>query len=163
VPWEAGSPRSSRALGSGDRARADTAVLHALAINAAIGCFFSFAVLFGGPPLYRALGGTGASPDAALTYSNVIFGGMTLLWVFNALGNVIRGTGNMWMPGIVMCGGAVLLVPLSPCLIFGWGPFPALGIAGGGAALLVYYAVGTLILGCTWSAGGILLGSGSRG
>jgi Na+-driven multidrug efflux pump len=53
----------------------------------------------------------------------------------------------MWMPGIVMCGGAVLLVPLSPCLIFGWGPFPALGIAGGGAALLVYYAVGTLILG----------------
>ena len=137
----------ARALGSGDRARADTAVLHALAINAAIGGFFSLAVIIGGPTLYRLLGGSGASLDAALRYSNVIFAGMTLLWVFNALGSVIRGTGNMWMPGLVMCGGAVLLVPLSPCLIFGWGPFPALGIAGGGAAILICYAVGTLILG----------------
>jgi Na+-driven multidrug efflux pump len=32
-------------------------------------------------------------------------------------------------------------------LIFGWGPFPRLGIAGGGFALLIYYALGTVILG----------------
>jgi putative MATE family efflux protein len=137
----------ARAIGAGDRNRADIAVLHALTISAAIGLFFSCLIIIGGPFLYRALGGSGLSLQAALTYSDVIFGGMTLVWVFNALGNVIRGTGNMWMPGLVMCGGAVLLVPLSPCLIFGWGPFPALGIAGGGVALLIYYAAGTLILG----------------
>jgi Na+-driven multidrug efflux pump len=39
-----------------------------------------------------------------------------------------------------------VLVPLSPCLIFGLGPFPALGIAGGGAALVSFYAAGTAIL-----------------
>jgi hypothetical protein len=38
------------------------------------------------------------------------------------------------------------LVPLSPCLIFGIGPFPALGIAGGGAALVLFYGAGTAIL-----------------
>ena len=27
------------------------------------------------------------------------------------------------------------LVPLSPCLVFGWGPFPRLGVAGGGIVL----------------------------
>ena len=42
--------------------------------------------------------------------------------------------------------GVVALVPLSPLLIFGWGPLPALGIAGGAIALLLYYLVGTLAL-----------------
>jgi Na+-driven multidrug efflux pump len=31
-------------------------------------------------------------------------------------------------------------------LIFGWGPFPQLGVAGGGTALLAYYAVGCAVL-----------------
>ncbi len=86
------------------------------------------------------MGGSGASLAAALTYSNVIvFAGAVLVWVFNSLANVIRGTGNMMVPAVVTCAGAVVLLPLSPCLIFGWGPFPRLGIAGGatrGAGLL---------------------------
>jgi putative MATE family efflux protein len=137
----------ARALGGGRRAEADRLVLHALVINAALGLLFSITVLLIGPLLFTALGGRGASLRAALTYANIIFAGMVLLWVFNALGSIIRGTGNMLVPGMVFGGGALLLIPLSPCLIFGIGPFPAMGIAGGGLALLVYYAAGTAILG----------------
>src|SRR5262249_59799121 len=46
----------------------------------------------------------------------------------------------------VICVGVVVLVPLSPLLIFGIGPFPALGIAGGGVALVLFYAAGTAVL-----------------
>lgn len=137
----------ARALGAGRRDDADSHVLHALVINAALGAGFAILGIAVGRPLYQALGGSGASLDAALTYSTIVFAGMIPLWVFNALGSIIRGTGNMLVPGMVVCGGALLLVPLSPCLIFGWGPFPALGIAGGGAALIVYYVTGTLVLG----------------
>ena len=137
----------ARALGGGRRDKADAFVFHAIIINAGLGLLFTAAVLAFGPALYRALGGAGTTLDAALTYSNTIFAGMVLLWVFNALGSSIRGTGNMLVPGAVVCGGAVFLIPISPCLIFGFGPMPALGIAGGGAALLIYYAVGILILG----------------
>ena len=138
----------ARALGGGRRAEADALVLHALVINGALGAVCSVLMLLFGPTLYRALGGEGGSLDAALRYSNVVFAGNILLWVMNALASVIRGTGNMLVPALVTCGGVVLLVPLSPCLIFGIGPFPALGVAGGGAALLLFYAGGTAVL--TW-------------
>jgi putative MATE family efflux protein len=136
----------ARALGGGRREEADALVLHALVINGVLGALFSALLLLFGPSLYRALGGEGASLDAALSYSNVVFAGCVLLWVMNALASVIRGTGNMLVPALVTCGGVVLLIPLSPCLIFGIGPFPALGVAGGGAALLLYYAGGIAVL-----------------
>jgi putative MATE family efflux protein len=136
----------ARALGGGRRAEADTLVLHAVVANAALGAVASLAVLLFGRPLYAALGGEGASLEAALAYSNVVFGGMVLLWVMNALASAVRGTGNMLVPALVICGGVVLLVPLSPLLIFGVGPFPRLGVAGGGWAVVLFYAAGTAVL-----------------
>ena len=70
---------------------------------------------------------------------------MILIWSFNVLANILRGTGNTAITAVVTMAGAALLVPLSPCLIFGYGPFPRLGVAGGAIALLSYYGLGTLI------------------
>lgn len=137
----------ARALGANRRDDADSYVLHAIAINGMLGALFTIIGIAVGSPLYRALGGSGPSLAAALTYSTFVFAGMVPLWIFNAFASIIRGSGNMLVPGIVICLGTVLLVPLSPCLIFGLGPFPALGIAGGGAALIIYYLAGTAILG----------------
>ena len=64
----------------------------------------------------------------------------------NALASVIRGTGNMLVPSLAVCVGVVLLVPLSPLLIFGLGPLPALGIAGGGLAVVVTTALTAAVL-----------------
>jgi Na+-driven multidrug efflux pump len=80
-----------------------------------------------------------------LTYSDVVFSGAILVWIFNSLANVIRGTGNMAVPAIVICAGVVVLIPLSPCLIFGLGPFPRLGVSGGAAAVVAYYAAGSVV------------------
>ena len=54
---------------------------------------------------------------------------------------------QLWpCPPYVTVAGAVLLLPLSPLLIFGWGPLPGLGIAGGAIALLLYYLAGGAVL-----------------
>jgi len=143
----------ARALGAGRRTDANALVTHALAVAVGFGVVFMVAVLGSGRALYGAMGGTGASLTAALTYSNVVFAGAILVWTFNSLAAVIRGTGNMMVPAIVACTGAAALIPLSPCLIFGWGPFPRLGIAGGAMAVLTYYAVGTLVF-ATYLASG---------
>ncbi len=147
----------ARALGGGRRSDADALALHALVIGLGFGIAFMVAVLGGGRLLYAAMGGTGASLDAALTYSNWVFAGAVLVWLFNSLAAVIRGTGNMALPAIVICAGALIVIPLSPALIFGWGPFPRLGIAGGALALVSYYALGSIALAAyLWSGRSIL-------
>ena len=136
----------ARALGARRPADADALVVHALIINIALGLLVSMLFLVFGPELYRALGGRGASLAAALKYSNVVFAGNVLLWVMNGLASAVRGTGNMLFPALVVVGGALILVPLSPVLIFGIGPFPALGIAGGGVAMLISFAAGAAVI-----------------
>src|SRR6266700_1440853 len=134
----------ARALGAGSRADANALALHALVIALCLGAAFAIGVVGGGRWIYQAMGGSGRALEAALTYSNWIFAGAVLVWLFNSLGAVLRGTGNMAFPAAVTCIGVLILVPASPVLIFGWGPFPALGIAGGAVALLSYYVLGCL-------------------
>ncbi|RZL86319.1 MAG: MATE family efflux transporter, partial [Variovorax sp.] len=96
--------------------------------------------------VFPIVGGRGAALEAALTYSHWVFAGAILVWLFNSLAAVIRGTGNMAVPANVTVAGVVFLVPVSPLLIFGWGPMPGMGIAGGAVALLLYYLGGTIAL-----------------
>src|SRR5919199_2115457 len=131
----------ARALGAGRRADADALVLHALLVNGLLGLAFSALVLGFGRELYGALGGEGGSLEAALLYSNVVFAGNALVWLMNAFASVVRGTGNMLVPSLAVCLGVALLVPLSPLLIFGIGPVPALGVAGAGLAVVATTAL----------------------
>jgi Na+-driven multidrug efflux pump len=80
-----------------------------------------------------------------------------LIWLFNLLMAVVRGTGNLQVPVIVVCGGALILVPLSPVLIFGAFGFEGLGPSGGAVAMLVYYGLGTLAYAAyLWGRFGVL-------
>ena len=137
----------ARALGGGRRDDADALVLHALIINLVLGVLFAVLVLAYGRPFYAAMGGQGGSLAAALAYSNVVFAGTPLLWLMNALASVIRGTGNMLVPSLAICLSVVLLVPLSPLLIFGWGPVPGFGMAGAGLAVIATTAITAAVLG----------------
>ena len=136
----------ARALGAGRRDDASALVLHAVVINVFLGLCFSAAFLMFGPQLYRAMGGRAGSLDAALQYSNFVFAGNVLVWLLNALASSIRGTGNMLVPSMAICVGVALLIPLSPLLIFGFGPIPALGIVGAGTAVLVTTALTAIVL-----------------
>jgi len=147
----------ARALGGRRREDADALVLHAIGIAVGLGLLFTVTVWAGGHWLYGVMGGRGGSLAAALLYSNLVFAGAVLVWIFNSLSAVIRGTGNMALPATVTCVGTAVLIPLSPLLIFGWGPVPALGIAGGAVALLAYYCAGSLALAAyLWSPRSLL-------
>jgi putative MATE family efflux protein len=148
----------ARALGSGRRDDADALVWHAVAIALGFGLATTLIVVGGGRWIYEtAMGSHGGALEAALTYSNVTFAGAILIWLFNSLANVVRGTGNMNVPAGVTIAGAVIIIPLSPVLIFGLGPLPAFGVAGGAIAGLLYYALGCCaLIYFIWSRRGVL-------
>jgi Na+-driven multidrug efflux pump len=103
------------------------------------------------------MGGRDGSLAAAVTYSALVFSGAIPLWLFNSFAAIIRGTGNMVFPAAVITVGAMVLIPVSPLLIFGLGQFPRLGIAGGATAVLLYYVIGAAIFGFyIWSGRGVL-------
>ena len=153
----------ARALGQGRREEAETLAAHGLAIGVGFALAFTVAALLGGRLLYSTMGGVDASLDAALTYSHIIFTGAILCWLFNSLASIIRGTGNMTTPATVIVVGTLVLIPLSPLLISGWGPFPAFGVAGGAIAMLLYYGVGTLVLAAYLRSGRSVIGLKFRG
>src|SRR5439155_3321892 len=105
-----------------------------------LAALFSVVMLLAGPLIYRTMGGQGAVLEAAVAYSNVAFGGVASIWMLNLLGNVVRGTGNMSLPAMVIVGAVLGHVVLSPMLM------RALGIAGAGWGLVISFGIGSLVV-----------------
>ena len=136
----------ARALGANKHDRADDLVFHAFLLALALGAIFSTVMLLAAPSLFRLMGGRGMMLIDALSYANVALGGAVCITVLNLLGNAVRGTGNMSLHAGVLVGCVVAHIAMSPILIFGWGPFPALGPAGAGWGLVIPFFVGSLIM-----------------
>jgi MATE family, multidrug efflux pump len=134
----------ARALGTGEVSAASDYAWYAVALGLPLGLATSAIMHVFGPLLYGHMGVSGNALAIAVSYSSVIFAGAILIWLFNLLMAVVRGTGNLLVPVIVVGGGAVLLVPLSSALIFGAFGHRGFGPAGGAVAMLLYYGVGTL-------------------
>jgi len=136
----------ARALGAGDRERADELVFHAFLLALALAAIFSTLMVLAAPSLFGWMGGRDKMLIDALAYANVTFGGAVAITVLNLLGNAVRGTGNMSLHAGVLVGCVIAHIALSPILIFGYGPFPALGPAGAGWGLVIPFGVGALIM-----------------
>jgi putative MATE family efflux protein len=136
----------ARAAGAGRHEDANALVLHTLVLAVAFGLLFSVLAIGLGSHLYQALGGTGAALHSALVYSNFIFLSAVPIWVVNLQSAALRGIGNVRVPALVTFVGAAVLVPLSPALIFGIGPFPGFGVAGAGIAVTLYYCAAAVAM-----------------
>ena len=147
----------ARALGAGDKQRANELVWSAVLITVVLGASITALALLFGPKLYALMGGEGASLAAATIYAGIVFAGAIPLWLYNSMAAAIRATGNMIFPASVMVVGAIILIPLSPMLIFGVGPLPHLGVAGGAVAVVAYYVIGCFVFAWyLWSGRGVL-------
>lgn len=147
----------ARALGTGLTSEASDYVWYAVVLGVPMGFATTAVMLVSGPTLYSHMGVSGNALEIAVSYSFTIFAGATLIYLFNLLMAVVRGTGNLQVPVIVVCGGALILVPLSPVLIFGAFGYPGLGASGGAVAMLVYYGLGTLAYAAwLWGRFGVL-------
>jgi len=147
----------ARVLGAGRIGDASEFAWYAVVLGVPLGIATTVVMVALGPTLYAHMGISGNALEIAISYSSIIFAGATVIWLFNLLMAVVRGTGNLQVPVIVVCGGALILVPLSLVLISGAFGYPGLGPSGGAVAMLVYYAFGTLAYAAyLWGGFGVL-------
>ncbi|MFW5907658.1 MAG: MATE family efflux transporter [Candidatus Natronoplasma sp.] len=94
------------------------------------------------PRFMAVLAEEGAVVPFAVSYLRIIFLGFPFLLLFSAFSFVLRAWGDTITPMALMSFSVVLNIVLDPFFIFGWGPFPALGIQGAAVATVLSRAVG---------------------
>ncbi|GAA0525946.1 putative efflux protein, MATE family [Halorubrum aquaticum] len=108
-------------------------------------------VLLGGVGYFLVeefLGIMGASESVlplAARYMETISAGLVFMFGFAVFIALMRGYGDTITPMLVMFGSVVLNIALDPFLIFGWGPFPALGIEGAAIATVFSRALALVV------------------
>src|SRR5436309_150693 len=136
----------ARALGAGDTARAAMLASHAVLIGLTFGLAFTLVMLLFGPALLQLLGGRGNVLAQAIGYVRIFFGGVAIAWLMNTLAGILRGTGNMKLPSLMVLGSAVCQIILGGTLGLGLGPVPQFGMRGVAAGSLIAYSISTAIM-----------------
>src|SRR5207302_4663439 len=92
--------------------RASRLAAHALLIGLCFGLTFMLGMLIFGPRLLELLGGRGNVLAQAVAYSQIFFGGAVLPWLMNTMAGILRGTGNMKLPSLMILSSAICQIIL---------------------------------------------------
>ncbi|MCP4546511.1 MAG: MATE family efflux transporter [bacterium] len=123
----------------------------AAAIKEAILLKLLLALLFGIPgllilrPVLGMIGAEGEVWDLAETYGRILLLGLGVNFASFTIYTALRGVGDPNKAMTLQIAGVVLNMALDPLLIFGWGIFPELGIAGAAWASIIAYGITFLI------------------
>ena len=96
-------------------------------------------------PLFKALGVNDTILVLVKEYMVTWYWGMIFLVIPMVGNNILRATGDTFRPGMTMLAAAIFNMILDPFLIFGWGPFPQMGLKGAALATVLSRALGMSI------------------
>ncbi|MEM9483451.1 MAG: MATE family efflux transporter [Cyanobacteria bacterium P01_F01_bin.116] len=134
----------AREIGKGERQKVQRLTTDSLLLSLLIVGILAILGLTTITPLFTALG---AEPDLlpmVHDYMGIWYLGMIFLIVPLIGNSAIRASGNTVVPSLIMTFAAVANMVADPLLIFGWGPFPALGLQGAALAT-VFSRASTLV------------------
>lgn len=136
-------------LGAGEQERADGAATAGLILSALHGLLLLVSCIAATPSFLRMFTSSEAIIEAGMRYSVIVFAFSITNVISIAFEKIFQAVGRMKVAMAAMLTGCISNIILDPLMIFGIGPFPAMGIDGAALAtgvgqllsLLVYIAV----------------------
>ena len=130
----AGTATVARRIGEKNPDRAATSavqlILLGLCISAVIGLF---GALFA-RDILRFMGGNDHVVDIGTNFTRIMLGGNATAILIFAINAIFRGAGDAAIAMRTLWFANAINIVLGPCLVFGLGPFPALGVTGAAIA-----------------------------
>ncbi|MDY7230155.1 MATE family efflux transporter [Hyalangium rubrum] len=120
----------ARRIGEKDPEQAARTAVQAIGLGVLLGVPLSLAGAFFARPLLALMGGSSWVLEHGVHYTQITLASMSsvvLLFLINA---IFRGAGDAAIAMRVLWLANILNIILAPCFIFGWGPFPELGVTG---------------------------------
>ena len=129
-----------QAIGQGAHERAARITTESLMLSVLVVLLVAALGLITIDPLFQALGASASTLVLIHQYMDVWYLFVALLVLPMLANGAIRATGDTKWPSIIMMVSGLINVILDPILIFGWGPVPALGIAGAAWATVMAWS-----------------------
>jgi putative MATE family efflux protein len=134
----------ARRIGEQDPERASQAagqiIVIGVTLSAAIGLLLSYFA----PDILRLLGASESVIALGTNFARIMLGCNATVFMIFLINAIFRGAGDAVLAMRTLWLANALNILLGPCFIFGWGPFPELGVTGAAVATNIGRGIGVL-------------------
>ncbi len=124
----------ARRIGEKEPDKASVSAIQAILIAIIASFIFSIPGFFAGEEILRLMGASNKAVNEGKFYTIIMLTGNVVIMLLFVINAIFRSSGDAAISMRVLLFANGINIILDPCLVFGWGPFPEMGVKGAAVA-----------------------------